>query len=198
MPTPPAYNEKELLLKVAENNETAFSQLFLHWHQLLAGYVFRITESRELTEEIVQDVFMKIWMIRETMAGINDFKHFLLVVSRNQAFDVLKNELREKEFKRTWEKENKPGLFVENNDPEIASRSSLIDQAIDSLPPRRKNVYLLSRHERLTYKEIASRLGISRESVKTHLKLASDSISAFIRSKLVPIAILATKLLKIF
>ena len=198
MPTPPAYNEKELLLKVAENNETAFSQLFLHWHQLLAGYVFRITESRELTEEIVQDVFMKIWMIRETMAGINDFKHFLLVVSRNQAFDVLKNHLKEKEFKRTWEKENRPALFIENNDAETFFRSSLIDQAIDSLPPRRKNVYLLSRHERLTYKEIASQLGISRESVKTHLKLASDSISLFIRSKLVPIAILATKLLKIF
>jgi RNA polymerase sigma-70 factor (ECF subfamily) len=52
----PIYTEKELLLQVAEGDEKAFRQLYLQWHQLLAGYVFRITESRELTEEIVQDV----------------------------------------------------------------------------------------------------------------------------------------------
>lgn len=197
MATSSAYNEKELLLQVAKGDETAFSQLFLHWHQLLAGYVLRITESRELTEEIVQDVFMNIWMVRETMSEINNFKHFLLVVSRNQAFDVLKKQLREQELKKAWAKENKPGLFVENNDPETP-RTSLIDQAIDSLPPRRKEVYLLSRHERLTYNEIASRLGISRESVKTHLKLASSSISSFIRSHLLEIAIISAILLEIF
>lgn len=189
------YNEKELLLQVAEGNQAAFKQLFLHWHQLLAGYVLRITESRELTEEIVQDVFMKIWMVRETLSGINNFKHFLLVVSRNQAFDLLKKQLKEQESKRVWQKENKPQLYITDNDSET-SRLSLIDQAIDSLPPRRKEVYLLSRHERLTYNEIASRLGISRESVKTHLKLASDSILNFIRSHLLEIAILATCLFK--
>ena len=168
---------------VAKGDEAAFRQLFLQWNQLLAGYVFRITESRELTEEIVQDVFMKIWMVRETLTGINNFKHFLLVVSRNQAFDVLKKQLQEKERKRIWENENKSGLYIADNEP-AAPALSLIDKAIDSLPPRRKEVYLLSRHQRLSYKQIAERLGISRESVKTHLKLATDSITAFIRSNL--------------
>ncbi len=70
------YPEKKLLLQVAEGDETAFIQLYLQQHQLLASYVFRITESRELTEEIMQDVFMNIWRVRETLAGINNFKHF--------------------------------------------------------------------------------------------------------------------------
>ena len=70
------------------------------------------------------------------------------------------------------------------------ARYSLIDQAIDSLPPRRKEVYLLSRHERIAYKEIANRLGISIESVKTHLKLANNAISFFIRSNLPEITVL--------
>ena len=193
MSTSLAYNEKELLLQVAEGDEIAFNQLFLQWHQLLAGYVFRITESRELTEEIVQDVFMNIWMVRETLAEINNFKYFLLVVSRNQAFDILKKQLKEQKLKRVWKKENMPEPSVPDNDDKT-SHYSLIDQAIDSLPPRRKEVYLLSRHERHTYKEIADRLGISRESVKTHLKLASNSISGFIRSHLPDIAVLAISL----
>jgi RNA polymerase sigma factor (sigma-70 family) len=119
------------------------------------------------------------------------------VVSRNQAFDLLKKQLREQESKRAWEKENKPELYITYNDAET-SRPSLIDQAIDSLPPRRKEVYLLSRHERLTYNEIASRLGISKESVKTHLKLAASSISSFIRSNLPEFTILSAILLELF
>jgi RNA polymerase sigma factor (sigma-70 family) len=76
------------------------------------------------------------------------------------------------------------------------SRSSIIEQAIDQLPPRRKEVYLLSRHERLTYKEIADKLMISTESVKTHLKLATNSITMFIRTHVYEITILVISVLK--
>jgi RNA polymerase sigma-70 factor (family 1) len=194
---PNAYNEKEVLLQVAAGDEAAFRQLFLQWCQLLAGYVLRITESKEVTEEIVQDVFMKIWMTRETLVDINNFKHYLLVVSRNQAFDVLKKQLKEKERKRLWEKENEPGFYLADNEA-ATTVLSLVDQAIDNLPPRRKEVYLLSRHERLSYKEIADRLDISRESVKTHLKLAAASITSFIRSNLSEIVVLIAIFKKIF
>lgn len=197
LPAPPPYDERALLAKVAAGDQEAFRHLFKHWHQLLAGYVFRITESRELTEEIVQDVFMKIWTVRETMTGINNFKHFLLVVSRNKAFDVLKKQLRQQALHRAWEKESKPELLIADNDAETF-RLSLIEQAIESLPPRRKEVFLLSRGERLSYQEIAMRLCISRESVKTHLKLASISISGFIRSNIVEVAVLAACLPNIF
>ncbi len=189
------YNEKELLRQVAVGDETAFHQMFQQWHQLLAGYVFRITESRELTEEIVQDVFLKIWMTRETLGEIENFKHYLLVVSRNQCFDVLKKQLRQEQQKREWERDHKLKAVQEDPTPDF---SSLIDEAIESLPPRRKEVYLLSRHERLTYQEVADRLGISKESVKTHLKLASDSISTYIRSRLICSILFLISLLKIF
>jgi len=74
--------------------------------------------------------------------------------------------------------------------------ASIIEEVIDSLPPRRKEVYLLSRHERLTCLEMADRLGISKESVKTHVKLASGSIAGFIKSHIANIILLAATLLK--
>jgi len=140
---------------------------------------------------------MKIWTVRETLTGINNFKHFLLVVSRNRAFDLLKKQLREKKLKSEWEKDIMPELSGAHNELEM-SRLSVIEQAIESLPPRRKEVFLLSRGEHLTYQEIATLLDISKESVKTHLKLASNSISGFIRTNLSRIAVLVLLLSNIF
>lgn len=195
MSGPSQYNEKALLIKVAGGDQYAFRELYLYWHQVLAGYIYRITESKSLTEEIVQDAFLKIWMARETLAEIDNFKYFLLVVSRNQAFDVLKKQLKEQEKRQAWEKANSARPYNEQTENEPFP-SSVIDAAIDHLPPRRKEVWLLSRHERLTYKEIAGRLGISRESVKTHLKLASDAITQFIRAHLPSLIVIYGMVLK--
>lgn len=176
-------------------DEVAFTRLFLQWNQVLAGFIFRITESRELTEEIVQDVFLNIWRVRETLNEVDNFKHFLLVVARNKAYDELKKQLRAEQRKKEWEKDHAAEPFNPHAEAEL-SRSSIIEQAIDQLPPRRKEVYLLSRHERLTYKEISDKLMISTESVKTHLKLATSSITMFIRAHVYEITIVAISFLK--
>lgn len=176
-------------------DEVAFTRLFSQWSQLLAGFIFRLTESRELTEEIVQDVFLNIWRVRETLSGIDNFKHFLLVVARNKAYDALKKQLREEQRRRAWEKEYEQEPLTFDTENEL-SNADLIEQAIDQLPPRRKEIYLLSRHERLTYKEIAERLKISTESVKTHLKLATNSITGFIRAHACELSILVISFFK--
>jgi RNA polymerase sigma-70 factor (ECF subfamily) len=184
------YNEEELFSRIANGDESAFRVLFHHWQPLLASYIYKITESKEHTEEIIQDVFLKIWMARETLSEIHSFKHYLFVVGRNRSFDVMKKLLREEKLKKLagYEMDKKDKTTEEEEFDVMAS--NLIDQAIDSLPPRRKEVYLLSRHERLTYQEIADRLNISKESVKTHLKLATDSISKFVRENMVSLLIL--------
>jgi RNA polymerase sigma-70 factor (ECF subfamily) len=174
------YDEQALLLLCARGDENAFKALFSHWYQLLAGYLFRLTESRELTEDLVQETFVKIWVARENLAEVRHFKSYLLVVSRNHAYDVMKRRLKEQTLHRAWERET----FHGDHEEQDMYRDALVDAAIDSLPPRRKEVYLLSRHQRLTYHEIADRLGISRESVKTHIELATNSISKFIKDHL--------------
>lgn len=179
----PTYDQHGLLSRVAVGDEGAFRDLFHYWQPLLSGYLYRITESRELTEEILQDVFLKIWMTRDSLAEIDNFKAYLVVVCRNRAFDMMRKRLRKDRQRRLFESEmTTMGAAVPDHDLYAGDDwSGLIDKAINELPARRKEVYLLSRHERLTYIEIASLLGISRESVKTHLKLASRSITAFIQ-----------------
>jgi RNA polymerase sigma-70 factor (ECF subfamily) len=186
----PIYNELELLIKVSQGDENAFRALMHRWYEPLAGFIFKLTRSEENLEEIVQDVFFKIWITRESLAEVKSFKHYLLIIGRNHALNVMKKVLRERKLRRSFQTEWNPVREDDEAALLYKKANSLIDEAIDSLPRRRKEVYLLSRHERFTYQEIAEKLNISRESVKTHLKLASESITKFIKEHLTQILIL--------
>jgi RNA polymerase sigma-70 factor (ECF subfamily) len=96
MPIHDSVPEPELLLQVARGSEQAFRQLFMRYHQWLISHIFRLTGSMAQAEEVAQDVFLKLWMNREVLAGINKFKPYLFVLSRNHAVNVLKATIKER------------------------------------------------------------------------------------------------------
>ncbi|MBD1384582.1 sigma-70 family RNA polymerase sigma factor [Mucilaginibacter rigui] len=174
--------EKELLLKVANGDEHAFSELFNTHHQLLGTHIYRITDSVELAEEVVQDVFLKIWMSRETLTNVQNFRAYLFVISKNHALNCLRKVAKERIHQKTLEKN---ALSITPDDsPGLAGYYSLLDEAIDHLPPQQQKVYLLSRHNRLKYDEIARQMGLSRETVKKYLQGATHSITSFVQSNI--------------
>ena len=178
MSTQPADKEKELLLQVSKGDEIAFRAFYDQYHQLLATYIFRLTRSMPETEEIVHDVFLKLWMARDTLATVDNAKAYLFVLSRNHALNVIKRKMRELMKVRQFQQEHPDaGTTAEQAD----DLHSLLDQAIDRLPEQQKKVFLLSRHERLTYQQIAEQMGLSRETVKTYLQHATSSITRFMK-----------------
>jgi len=175
-------NEKVVLLQVAQGDEQAFRVLFGAYHQLLAAHVYRLTESMELAEEIVQDVFLKIWMSREALAEVHHFHAYLFVVSKHQALNALRKIARERSRQRTWANDTAVAEAAHVDDR--TSFYNLIDEAIRQLPPQQQKVYLLSRHDHLKYREIAEQMGISPETVKKYMQLAIASISAYVRDNI--------------
>lgn len=171
-------SEKDLLNKVAEGNEDSFRQLFSRYHQQLGSYIFRITNSVDLAEEIVQDVFLKIWMSRETLSGVNNFKAYLFVISKNHTLNCLRKLSKERMHMKCCEDDL--ARDHEYEDQTVDVYHSLLDEAINQLPAQQQKVYLLSRHERLRYAEVASRLNLSRETVKKYLQIATASITAYV------------------
>ena len=184
----PGYNERELLLKVAEADESAFRELYLYWQPQLTSFIFRITKTRESAAEIVQDVFLKIWLSRETLKEIENFKSYLFVISRNHALNAFQKNMREIRQINLLEKAYREDL--NDIDENKYSHLTLVDEAIDHLTDRRKEVYLLHRHQKLTYNQIGLRLGISRESVKTHLELAVKSITKYLKDRMTMVILL--------
>jgi RNA polymerase sigma factor (sigma-70 family) len=178
------HKEKELLGCVAAGEEAAFTELFNAYNSLLGAHIYRLTESGELAREIVQDVFLKIWLTRETLVNVENFRVYLFVVSKNHALNCLKKLRSERVKHARWQSDV---LYRERHAPafeEAPSYDSLIDHAISQLPPQQKKVYLHSRHERLTYGEIARKMDLSPETVKKYVKLAGESISHYILRQL--------------
>lgn len=180
MPDLSLYSEEDLLIKVSAGDEDAFRHLFLKYHQQLGIHIFRITNSVDIAEEIVQDVFLKIWMSRETLVRVRNFKAYLFVISKNHTLNCLRKLSRERIHKKEWEDGSVKILTSESDSFNIYY--CLLDEAIDQLPPQQQKVYLLSRHERLRYAEIANRLNLSCETVKKYLQIATASITAYVKT----------------
>ncbi|MDQ2719644.1 MAG: sigma-70 family RNA polymerase sigma factor [Bacteroidota bacterium] len=181
MPNRLQYNEKELLALVSQGDEFAFTKLFEEYSEQLGLHIFRLTKSHELTQEIVQDVFLKIWMSRETLSEIINFQGYLFIVSRNYAVSCLRTIARRKLNQQKFESELQKDMANVGTEEEQEGYFSIIDQAINQLPPQQKKVYLLSRQNLLTYKEIGSVMNLSPLTVKTHLQKATATIKKFVQ-----------------
>ena len=180
--TPP-YNERDLLQQVAQGDEAAFGRLMQQYTNLLASHIFRLTHSREQTEEIVQDVFLRIWQVREGLMDVQNFRTYLYVISRNQALNAIRSLIREKRRLEKWQRTmDRSGEY----EPDITDDLpySLLEKAIAQVPPQQQEAWLLSRRQGLKYKEIARRMQLSEETVKKYIRYASLSISRYMESHL--------------
>ncbi len=180
MPQQLSDTDNQLLVQIAGGDEKAFTVLFNQWSVWLSRYIYRLTDSATLTEEIIQDVFLKIWNNRETLVAVRDFKAFLWVISRNQAYMSLRRVLRERKGMAAYHAQAQQLSVGEDTGNEYFSA---LDEAIETLSPRAREVYLLSRQERRSYQQIADQLGISKESVKTYLQRATAAITTYIKEK---------------
>lgn len=177
------YNEDKLLKLVAAGNQEAFRKLMHVYQPLLLTFVTRLTKSTSAAEEIVQDVFLKIWINREALYEVQRFKSYLFIICRNYAIDQIRKLAREKELANRWENDPINHSESADTDPDTIF-FTLLDDAIDKLPAQQKKVYMMARGEGLTHAQIAQKTGLSRLTVKKYMKLAIAAISRFIRNQL--------------
>jgi len=178
----PLSNETELILKISKGDKRAFTILFEGYYKSLAAYIFKLTESMELTEEIVQDVFIKVWLKRETLAEINSFSNYLFILSKNKTLNSLRKQARYCTHFQSLEKELETDIRMEEENDVYEDFRLLIDHAVERLPQQQKRIYQLSRFERLKYEEIAQQLNLSAETVKKHMYLATKTIKEYVHN----------------
>jgi RNA polymerase sigma-70 factor (ECF subfamily) len=178
------HNETELLTDIAAGSEKAFATLF-HWYRdKVYSAAFRLTHSNFLAEEVVQDVFLKLWVKRDVLLEIAGFEDYLFIMTRNHVFSALKRMARQQQLVDDLQLELPAGENTTYNrilDLEIAE---IVHQAVELLPAQQKQVYLMSKEQELKRDEIAKKLRISSETVKTHLARALRHIRAYSKLKL--------------
>src|SRR5690348_7412497 len=114
-------DEKELLSRVAATDEDAFRLLFHTHYNKLASFVQKLTKSHNTTEELVQDVFVKVWLHRSELLSIDKFESWMYVIARNHVFNHLKKMAREHQQQQAWLE------LVGTDNLETAAQSDAVD-----------------------------------------------------------------------
>lgn len=181
MPTEKKYEEATLLALLAEDNEYAFQLLFDRHRNRIYRIAMLYVKSPALAEDIVQDVFLKLWFQRKNLTALSSLESWIYTVAKNLTINSLKKLTHEWTAKEKWTQDNIQ--FENTTDHKIrkAQYKKLLQIAIEKLPAQQQKVYFLAKEKGLSYETIASQLSLSPLTVKTHMSRALASIRVFLR-----------------
>lgn len=173
------YNETEILILVSRGDEIAFTKLFEHYQNKLYTVALQLTRSTTLAEEIVEDVFFKIWSRRSNLLEIQNFKAYLFTVTRNHVYKTLKQIA--KNYQTIQLTENYHPQAPDSTEDYVIDKeyTSILNEAITRLPNQQKKVYSLIKECGLKREEAASVLNLKPETIKFHLAEAMKNIRSF-------------------
>lgn len=161
----------ELYLKLKEGDERAFQELFRKYYAALCHFANQFLSDDELAEETVQDMFVRFWDKRAALNIETSVKHYLFRSVRNHCFNQLQHDKIKKRYADkvidASRLEPDPGQYFIEVD--LAEK---IEKSINSLPPKRQEIFRMSREQGLKYQEIADVLGISIKTVEAQMGLA--------------------------
>ncbi|MCF0054864.1 RNA polymerase sigma factor [Dyadobacter sp. CY356] len=191
------HSEKELLVLASQADQGAFTALFHMYKNKLYAYVLWLTESEMLAEDIVQDVFMKLWNDHESLSSIDNFGSYLFRMSKNQVINHFKRMAHETLILAELFHQNPVGHNETQEMVALKEAEKILGDILEKLPPQQKAVYYLSREEGRTHDEIANLLKISPNTVKNHIVQAMSTIRTQLRkhadTMLMVAAIIAVK-----
>ena len=167
--------------RIANDDQLAYRQLFIQFYNKLSRFVMGFTKNKELTDEIVSDVFINIWRRRKNIEEIKNLKLYLYVSAKNITFNYLKKLHRENLA-------DLDAVEIEPEDPFADPGAAMITRemnlklkaAINDLPPRCKLIFTLVKEDGLTYKQTAQLLSLSESTVENQLSIALKKISGAI------------------
>ena len=170
--------------KVVKGDEAAFRLLFETYSRRLFHVAYYYLNSRELAEEAILDVFTVIWQKRETLSHVKEPERYLYISVKNQALHYLRRGcVQEKDSFSLYEIE----LIPDSDTPEKSLMDEeyqvLVQQAIDSLPPKCREVFRLVLSDKLKNREIADVLGISEKTVNIHIAKSYERIAEFVNRR---------------
>jgi RNA polymerase sigma-70 factor (ECF subfamily) len=172
------YDESKMLLEVALGNQKAFTLLVdTYWNQVYS-HSLAYTKSSRQAQEITQDVFLKVWNKRENLKDVSNFKNYLFILGRNHIITAVRKKLDQLvEYDMLDASED---MLVPDQQLEHKETWNKILEGIEKLPPARKAVFKMSRLEGLSYEDIATKLNISKNTVKEHIILSLNFLRTYL------------------
>jgi RNA polymerase sigma-70 factor (family 1) len=169
-------SDEVLMLEIRSGNMLAFDILYRKYSARLYKFAFSLLKTNEDAENIVQDVFLKLWLNREKVDKAASVKYFVFTIAYHSSISLIRKKLKESEFaeyllSRQGSEQEPEMLLAEYNELD-----EKLNQVIASLPERQRDIYRLHMIDGLKYSEIAGRLGISENTIQNHMSRAIKTI----------------------
>jgi RNA polymerase sigma-70 factor (family 1) len=176
LPAPPAFSEPDCLRRLKQDDERAFDALFRHYSALVYRFAYSYLKSRPAAEEIVQECFIKIWEKREQLREDVPLKGYLFTTAHHAVLNELR---RDQHHLRLHGQVAATSPASVANEAEYQEMEALYLAALDRLPPKQREVFVLSRQQGLSYPEIAERQGVSVKTVEAHIMQALKTLRKY-------------------
>ncbi len=189
----PIDDEKKLLTQLKVGEETAFDLLYHRYSNRIYGKLLRLTKSAEVSEELLQDLFMKVWERRERIDPALPFKSYLFRIAEHLVCDYYRHAAKDRRVydhllqvgmshERPFDEEHEHQLYQQNLDR--------LQEAVGQLPQKCREVYTLCKIEGKSYREVASQLDMSTATISNHMTKANKLIRSYLNIPVTAILIL--------
>jgi RNA polymerase sigma-70 factor (ECF subfamily) len=165
--------------RIANDDVQAYEELFNEYYKFLCSYAFGLTKERHIAEEIVEDFFVDLWNNRQKIKITTSIRSYFVVSIHNRSLNYLQREkpkfISSYDIANLIDNEGSIGnRLIDIEVPSLLTNEleNVLLQAIDKLPHNCKEIFTLSRFSNLSYEEIAGKLNISSNTVKTQIKIA--------------------------
>lgn len=175
--------EAQIFAQIIAGDSDGLEQLFRDYYSALCRFAYQKVRDWEVAEDVVQDVFADLWRRRKQLQITTSLKSYLYTATKNRSLNHIQKEKRHSELQQTFVEQ---GAFTEPAEPEEETDElqGRIKTAIESLPPKCREVFELSRFEGMTYQEIADEMGIAKKTVENQmgkaLGLLRTSLAAYL------------------
>lgn len=174
------YSDKELLLQVAEGDETAFKILYLRFLPRLRPYLLQMVKNESIANDIIQDAFIRIWLNRTKLPDIEYPSTWIFKVAANECYRTLRTMASEPVFMELEGASIKGNEYTGLQEVQYKQTRQYIQEAINLLSPRRRQIYEMSRLEGKKPAEIASELNLTVSTVKNTLVTTMESVREYL------------------
>ncbi len=172
--------DKEIMMAIRKGDEKAFKTLFYEHYDQLYRNAYRYVEDAQVAEEMVQDAFVNFWENRRQTILTAGIKSYLFVSVRNLSLNYLKSRYaRQKSL--TVDASELQLEEMGNNHLDVRELEHLLAAAVRKLPEKCRIIFNLSRNHGMTYQEIADELNVSKETVKSQIKIALKKLQVALK-----------------
>lgn len=178
---PISVEEKEWLLALKAGKQIALQRIFNHYYKYLVVTGYNITGDNEKAKDLVQDVFYELWKKREQLDIQSSLKSYLRRAVVNRSLNYIKTQKRFDFGDENFDAQTPDQTVSVQKTLEAQDLKSALNQAINGLPAKCKAIFMLSRYEKLSHKEIATKLDISTKTIENQITKALKIVRAAVK-----------------